>query len=52
MVLCLTHVLVGESSVRGNVDKQDSPPCVLTEGHSATPVQNLCLVTVNGAICG
>lgn len=52
LVLSLTPILVGESSVCGHVDEQDNLAHVVTEVHSATTVQNLCLVLVNGAICG
>lgn len=48
----LTHILVGVPSVRGHIDEEDGLACVLTEVHSVTPVQSLCLVFVNGAICG
>lgn len=52
VVQFLTHILIGESSVRGHIDEEDSLACVATEVYSATPVQSLCLVFVNGVIRG
>ena len=51
-VLFLTHILKSQSSVCSNVDEEDSLACESIEVHSATTVQILCVVFVNGAICG
>lgn len=52
VVQFLTHILIGESSVCGHIDEEDSLACVVTEVYSVTPVQSLCLVFVNGVIRG
>lgn len=48
----LTHILVGVSSVRGNIDEEDTLAFVFAEVHSAIPIQNLRAVLVNGVFNG
>lgn len=48
----LTHILLGVSSVRGNIDEEDTLAFVFTEVHSAIPIQNLRTVLVNGVFNG
>lgn len=48
----LTHILVGVSSVRGNIDEEDTLAFVFAEVHSASPIQNLRTVHVNGVFNG
>lgn len=48
----LTHILLGVSSVRGNIDKEDTLAFVVAEVHSAIPIQNLRTVLIDGVFNG
>lgn len=48
----LTHILVGVSSVRGNIDEEDTLGFVFAEVHGAIPIKNLRTVLVNGVVNG